>query len=340
MKEFNNFYQDDIKFDFLLQGLDDEPNPLQNPTSESYFLPLDRIIDADEFMTDINIDIKEADSPTKVFTDFIKIEEPSETIPTSDSIKQEYTQLSPSTEISEDANFNKSMDTEDKLNNGTYIPEKRRLIKKKRRLKGSELITSIKCDPVFSQHAELFDKKLDDFSRKKLMQKIRNRISAQESRDRRKVYIESIEMENQYLREENESLKEQINKLQEENYNLLNGIKSDKIESELEGSNIAENNKKVLTRKKVNGLKGGIGVDFKTGGLFLLCLICLSMFAPQDSVVKNLSNVKTNAIVPLNLLKNNEVTTTKNGMMDYKSMRMQDLCSPYCKDQCSKNEED
>jgi len=83
-------------------------------------------------------------------------------------------------------------------------------IKKKRRLKGNELIHSIQHDPLFSQHEQLFDKKLDDVSRKKMMQKIRNRISAQESRDRRKIYIESIEMDNNELRNDNVLMQETI----------------------------------------------------------------------------------------------------------------------------------
>jgi len=77
---------------------------------------------------------------------------------------------------------------------------------------------------VFSQHAELLDNRLDDLSRKRMMQKIRNRISAQESRDRRKNYIEKLEAENNVIKNENTTLKEHIKQLKEENFALLEKV--------------------------------------------------------------------------------------------------------------------
>ena len=50
----------------------------------------------------------------------------------------------------------------------------------------------------------------DPKERKKIQQKIRNRISAQNSRDRKKVYIQSLENEKMRLNCENESLQQQI----------------------------------------------------------------------------------------------------------------------------------
>ena len=47
---------------------------------------------------------------------------------------------------------------------------------------------------------------------REMMQKIRNRISAQQSRDRRKEYIQNLERENQSLKLDNQRLKEKLQK--------------------------------------------------------------------------------------------------------------------------------
>jgi len=78
-----------------------------------------------------------------------------------------------------------------------------------------------------------------------MMQKIRNRISAQESRDRRKHYIETLEAENDDLKKENKALKDTIKQLKEENYLLLQ--KPDEMSTTQESANMSnpsnDNNK-------------------------------------------------------------------------------------------------
>ena len=69
-----------------------------------------------------------------------------------------------------------------------------------------------------------------------MMQKIRNRISAQESRDRRKVYIDSLETENRILIENNQLLKDKIEKLESEKLSLV--LKSENAASTKAGESL------------------------------------------------------------------------------------------------------
>lgn len=84
---------------------------------------------------------------------------------------------------------------------------------------------------MFKDHEELFQHNLDDLSRKKLMQKIRNRVSAQESRDRKKAQFGELyeknfilEKEKNSLKCENEHLKQENKHLKQENKRLVNEI--------------------------------------------------------------------------------------------------------------------
>lgn len=91
---------------------------------------------------------------------------------------------------------------------------------------------ALKSSPMFAKHEELFDESMDDVARKKMMQKIRNRISAQESRDRRKAQFQTLEDEKLVLKKENDSLKKRVNNLERENQALRiklqeNGIQTD-----------------------------------------------------------------------------------------------------------------
>ena len=82
------------------------------------------------------------------------------------------------------------------------------------------MILALKSSPMFAKHEELFDESMDDGARKKLMQKIRNRVSAQESRDRRKAQFSNMEKITNDLRKANESLKRRVSNLEMENQAL------------------------------------------------------------------------------------------------------------------------
>lgn len=88
---------------------------------------------------------------------------------------------------------------------------------RKKRLRGADLIQSLKRNPIFRDHDELFEENLDDLTRKKLMQKIRNRVSAQESRDRKKMQMGSLAEKNFILEKDNANLRAEVEELKNEN---------------------------------------------------------------------------------------------------------------------------
>ena len=78
-----------------------------------------------------------------------------------------------------------------------------------------------------------YDPKLDEKAKRKMLQMVRNRISAQNSRDRKKQHTQLIEEKNNELSQENFSLKNKVNEqdelikaLQKENEELRNGLVS------------------------------------------------------------------------------------------------------------------
>lgn len=68
------------------------------------------------------------------------------------------------------------------------------------------------------------DADLGDSDKKKLKQVIRNRISAQQSRDRKKAYLKEIEQENKLLKQEANTLRHKIQQLHQENQYLKNQL--------------------------------------------------------------------------------------------------------------------
>lgn len=188
------------------------------------------------------------------------------------------------------------------------------------------------------------------------MQKIRNRISAQESRDRRKIYIETIEQENTILKQENSVLRETLKKIRSENIILTQEVQKqkDQISTTHEEIDSIDNSNtdntappqrqpnQSITRQRL----GSPGMDWKVGTLFVICMVCASTIIPNNSFTSEIKNVKTNSIVPLNLLNTGNakasagVKQSPTNQQVFKQSRMNDLCAPYCKDQCAKNEEE
>ena len=97
--------------------------------------------------------------------------------------------------------------------------KKKKLIKKRKR--GNK-----KDDFDYNKYIQQELKKsnsqnLDNSSKKKLIQKIRNRMSAQRSRLRQKQLLKTLEEENKTLKTQNYSLESKLRKLEEENKFLL-----------------------------------------------------------------------------------------------------------------------
>ena len=68
-------------------------------------------------------------------------------------------------------------------------------------------------EEVYEQHHPGFSK-LPEKKKKKIRQKIKNKISAQQSRDAKKMYISKLEQEIKDLKEENKMLRSQLEKNQ------------------------------------------------------------------------------------------------------------------------------
>ena len=91
----------------------------------------------------------------------------------------------------------------------------------KRRVQETENLKSLK-----EQQEKQIDESLDlnENEKKKMKQVIRNRISAQQSRDRKKAYIKEIEQDNNELKQQVSSLKRKLHLLNQENQYLKNQL--------------------------------------------------------------------------------------------------------------------
>jgi len=91
---------------------------------------------------------------------------------------------------------------------GDTISDKSKRIKKKRdqaKERNKSKLDLDKIDKKFIPEG-FYDPNLDEQTRKKMIQMIRNRASAQASRDKKKLYMQQLESENQKLHKQNASL--------------------------------------------------------------------------------------------------------------------------------------
>lgn len=216
---------------------------------------------------------------------------------------------------------------------------------RKKRLRGEELIMSLKKNPMFKDHEELFEENLDDLTRKKLMQKIRNRVSAQESRDRKKHQFGNLQEKNFILEKENVNLKAEVEDLRKENKQLKRKLEefmkkqpsgavtaSNKTESEstnVEHSNYTSEVDNLLSEDEelpiLSRLKRKVSGESSMGWQgFMLIVIAIALCCmtlpemPSDGNV-----VKTSAIVPMiggNLPKPNSKAL----------VRLENVCKEFC----------
>lgn len=330
----------------MTEGLDDG-SYIQKDMAGPCWLPLDDMIDVENYQNgfDLNPLSKQESKTEQFWGDMIKFD-PNPQASQLEIKKEELTGDSNATDDSESMhNTSQTGSSPDDHNNCgdgyVGVDHKSKNIKKKRRLKGNDLISSIQHDPIFSQHSELLDKRLDDNSRKRMMQKIRNRISAQESRDRRKVYIEAMEAENKELMVENLGLREIISDLKTKNKNLIQKFEELSTTNEAPSlENRSEHNTsppneytmeaEIITRQKLPSP----GMDWKVGTLFVVCLVCASAMMPTN-FQSNIKDVKQNAIMPL-LTARRPVKLQDNTQA---LAKVQDMCKPFCAQQCRNIEE-
>ncbi|OMJ88932.1 hypothetical protein SteCoe_9041 [Stentor coeruleus] len=112
----------------------------------------------------------------------------------------------------------------DDLKNISSSAQCKRVIKRehaKRRVQESENLKSNKDaqEKIIDENSDL-----TEGEKKKIKQIIRNRISAQQSRDKKKAYIKEIEAENQELKQQTSNLKYKIQQLHRENQYLKNQL--------------------------------------------------------------------------------------------------------------------
>ena len=90
----------------------------------------------------------------------------------------------------------------------------------KKRPRDSESLRNLK-----NQYEELLDNhEVSESEAKRLQQIVRNRISAQQSRDRKKRYLQSLEQENQEFKAQKTQLLARIKDLETENKHLKNQL--------------------------------------------------------------------------------------------------------------------
>jgi hypothetical protein len=131
----------------------------------------------------------------------------------------------------------------------------------KKRVAESEALRKLKA-----RQEEIMEvsKDLPENERKKLQQMIRNRISAQQSRDRKKAHLMQVEAEIQALKLENASLKTKLNRVNTENKYLKNQLS--RLYSS-DDSNLP------------NGLKQSI-----LGISAVMCVVMLTQLIPSTSI--------------------------------------------------------
>jgi len=222
---------------------------------------------------------------------------------------------------------------------------------RKKRLKGQDLISSLKRNPMFRDHEELFQENMDDLSRKKMMQKIRNRISAQESRDRKKAQFCDLADKNFVLEKENASLKAEVDSLRKENKELRRKVEelskpssksnSTKPESEsnteqsvcgaseVDGLYNEDEESSVLGRLLRRKESGDSRLGWKP---FLLIVVAVALCVLHNPYSPDLdtSVVKSSAIVPL--ISSKAMTTPNHRAL----VKLEQVCDKFCNQKCDR----
>lgn len=159
--------------------------------------------------------------------------------------------------------------------------------------------------------------------RKHMIQKIRNRMSAQRSRLRQKSMQECMEKENEALKSQNMHLRREVLALREENEKLrvrvksLESSKTTECTSEEEKTNSESS---VYIREKK--IAGGFGIP-KTPLFLALAIVC-AFIIPGGAPVDNPA-VKLGGVVPM-------ITTSL--PQNSRALKTMDrMCSDYCKGQ-------
>ena len=157
--------------------------------------------------------------------------------------------------------------------------------------------------------------------RKRIIQKLRNRMSAQRSRLRAKSHQEEIEKENISLKSINCELKQKNAQLESENRCLRERVHH--LESSMTAVNSSEEEKSFSDQSEFLSVKrkGLARFPFNRASLFvLLALACVVLF-PQNSVVDN-PTARLGGLVPM--IGSSNLSTGR------QLQAVDDICRSYC----------
>lgn len=192
--------------------------------------------------------------------------------------------------------------------------------KKKLRLRGEELLRSLRAHPVFREHHELFDPSLDDRGRKKLMQKIRNRISAQESRDRKKNQFNGLMGDNITLMQNSLQLEKRLEEVVAENEKLRSLTRPDR-ELISQVRDILKDNIDIEYPSHRRSKKSG---DWKAFSVFMMALTLLSVLHPDPRMLNEQLSMKSESGTSLGGLSTSFENITKDTVY-----KIEGLCNKF-----------
>lgn len=165
---------------------------------------------------------------------------------------------------------------------------------------------------------------LEEKARKRLVQKIRNRMSAQRSRQRNKAILENLREENQILKRRNSQLIDSLKETKGENDELKERLKEltrYKVSISSTDNDDAPLSSEELSRTSVKGQS-----PFKNY-LFIAVMLVAVVFRPTDQG----SKVQMGGLLPL---LTNKVPQTGKGLA-----KLENVCKKYCEREidCERN---
>ena len=155
--------------------------------------------------------------------------------------------------------------------------------------------------------------------RKHMIQKIRNRMSAQRSRLRQKSMQECMEKENEVLKNQNMALRKEVMTLKKENEQLRRKLA--RVEN-TEGSSVDEKSNSeisILTREKTNSQSS---FPLSKTSVFLILAVVCAFIMPGAGPMENPA-VKMGGIVP--------ILTSTLPQTGKQLKTIETMCSDYCK---------
>ena len=158
---------------------------------------------------------------------------------------------------------------------------------------------------------------LDTNTRKKLIQKIRNRMSAQRSRNRNKLLMSQLQDENQHLRGHNSELVQKLNLLKEENSFLRAQLKDTDLAKRSYSTDESYETQNI-TNRKLRRISSPQAVTLYKNILVISAIVMTITLGPKNTP----EGVKLGGIVPL---------LTNDINKDVKQLHtMENICKDYC----------